>query len=169
MATFNFSLEEKVTIWKKTEFSVEAKTLEEAKKLAIKFHNEGNTEEIGWETIEGTEESMFPSRNNNLPTVEIYHDEDVIWDDTNNIEVNDKVKRKYYYELHVLISDGGGYSFGIGSDVELDEDEAIVIAKELNRFEEENDSDMVDSFDEIDEENFKNWYPKEYERIQKNS
>jgi hypothetical protein len=169
MATFNFDLQEKITSWKSTKFEIEAKTLEEAKKLAIKSHIKGDLKKLGWDDIEGTEESMFPSKNNNLPTVEIYHDEDVIWDDINNLEVNDKVKRKYYYELHVLISDGGGYSFGIGSDVELDEDEAIVIAKNLNRFEEENDSDMVDSFDEIDEENFKNWYPKEYKRIQNNS
>lgn len=81
MATFNFDLQEKITSWKSTKFEIEAKTLEEAKKLAIQSHIKGDLKKLGWDDIEGTEEYMFPSRNGNLPTVEIYHDEDVIWTD----------------------------------------------------------------------------------------
>ena len=161
MATFNFSLEEKVTIWKKTEFSVEAKTLEEAKKLAIKFHNEGNTEEIGWETIDNTVERITLKENNFQPTEEIYTSSyDKIWDN-----VDKEVKNThYFYELHVNIGGESGYSFGIKSDVMLDEEEAIEKAKELKRFEEIDDCNLIDTFEEIDEEDFKKWYPKEYNR-----
>jgi|LakMenEpi03Aug12_release.lakeMendotaPanAssembly.Ray.scaffolds.fasta_scaffold654623_2 hypothetical protein len=161
MATFNFSLEEKVTIWKKTEFSVEAKTLEEAKKLAIKFHNEGNTEEIGWETIDNTVERITLKENNFQPTEEIYTSSyDKIWDN-----VDKEVKNSpYFYELHVNIDGEKGYSFGIKSDVMLDEEEAIEKAKELKNFEEIDDCNLIDTFEEIDEEDFKKWYPKEYNR-----
>lgn len=158
MATFNFDLQEKITSWKSTKFEIEAKTLEEAKKLAIKSHIKGDLKKLGWDDIEGTEESMFPSKNNNLPTVEIYHDEDVIWDD-----VDKKVKNThYFYELHVKIGGESGYSFGIKSDVMLDEEEAIEKAKELKIFEEIDDCNLIDTFEEIDEEDFKKWYPKEY-------
>jgi hypothetical protein len=158
MATFNFSLEEKVTIWKKTEFSVEAKTLEEAKKLAIKFHNEGNTEEIGWETIDNTVERITLKENNFQPTEEIYTSSyDKIWDNANKEVKN----APYFYELHVNIGGEKGYSFGIKSDVMLDEEEAIEKAKEFKKFEEIDDCNLVDTFEEIDEEDFKKWYPKE--------
>jgi hypothetical protein len=161
MATFNFSLEEKVTIWKKTEFSVEAKTLEEAKKLAIKFHNEGNTEEIGWETIDNTVERITLKENNFQPTEEIYTSSyDKIWDNANKEVKNSP----YFYELHVNIDGEKGYSFGIKSDVMLDEEEAIEKAKELKNFEEIDDCNLIDTFEEIDEEDFKKWYPKEYNR-----
>jgi hypothetical protein len=161
MTTFNFSLEEKVTIWKKTEFSVEAISLEEAKKLAIKFHNEGNTEEISWETIDNTVERITLKENNFQPTEEIYTSSyDKIWDN-----VDKEVKNiPYFYELHVNIDGEKGYSFGIKSDVMLDEEEAIEKAKELKNFEEIDDCNLIDTFEEIDEEDFKKWYPKEYNR-----
>ena len=82
MAKFNFDLQEKITSWKITKFEIEAETLEEAEKMAIQSHIKGDLEQICWEDIYGTEESMSPSDNQNQPTVEIYHDEDVIWDNT---------------------------------------------------------------------------------------
>jgi hypothetical protein len=82
MATFNFELQEKITSWKSTKFEIEAETLEEAKKMAIQSHIEGDLEQIGWDDIYGTEEFMFPSDNQNQPTAEISYEEIVIWDNT---------------------------------------------------------------------------------------
>ena len=64
MATFNFELQEKITSWKSTKFEIEAETLEEAKKMAIQSHIEGDLEQIGWETIDNTVERITLKENN---------------------------------------------------------------------------------------------------------
>ena len=161
MATFNFALEEKVTIWKKTDFSIEATSLEEAKKLAIQFHKEGKTDDISWDTIDNTVERITLKENDFQPTEEIYTSSyDKIWDNVDGEVEN----TPYFYELHVFVREGEGYSLGIKSDVELDEDDAIQKAKELEKFEEDDDWCMVDSFDELEETEFKIYYPNEYNR-----
>ena len=161
MATFNFALEEKVTIWKKTDFSIEATSLEEAKKLAIQFHKEGKTDDISWDTIDNTVERITLKENDFQPTEEIYTSSyDKIWDNVDGEVEN----TPYFYELHVNIGGEKGYSFGIKSDVMLNEEEAIEKAKELKKFEEIDDCNLIDTFEEIDEEDFKEWYPKEYNR-----
>jgi len=43
MKTFNFYLDTKITTWMRTDFEIEANSLEEAKLKAIEFHNESNT------------------------------------------------------------------------------------------------------------------------------
>jgi hypothetical protein len=50
---FEFYLDQKVTNWMRTNFEIEADTEEEARKMAIKFVEEGKAEEIGWDEIEG--------------------------------------------------------------------------------------------------------------------
>ncbi len=157
MATFDFELQQKVTSWKRTKFEIEANSLEEAQEKAIQFHKEGKTEEIGWDNIEESEEILSPSDNDGQPTAEIYHYHSEIWNNVND-------KKVFYYELHVFVREGEGYSLGIKSDVELDEDDAIEKAKELEKFEEDDDWCMVDSFDELEETEFKIYYPNEYNR-----
>lgn len=71
----------------------------------------------------------------------------------------------FYYEMHVYIREDKGYSFGIKSDMELNSEDAIGLAKTMNRFNEFGDWDLVDDFNEINEEDFKKWYPKEYNRV----
>jgi hypothetical protein len=63
----------------------------------------------------------------------------------------------YYYDVHVEIPNEG-YSFGIKSEVELTDDEVINLAKIEKKFEEEWDSDFVDTIEEISEEQFNEWF-----------
>ena len=76
MQTFNFHLDEKATVWCRTEFEIEAKNLAEAKKLAIKFHKERETDSIGWDIIEDTIEIMSVEDNDDQHTQELTCEED---------------------------------------------------------------------------------------------
>jgi hypothetical protein len=69
---FIFNLDQKVTTWMRTEFTIEAETLTEAKELAIKFHLDGETEEIEWTQIEGCYEKMDTEENGGESTEELY-------------------------------------------------------------------------------------------------
>jgi hypothetical protein len=86
MKTFDFYLDTKVTTWMRTPFEIEAKNLEEAKKKAIKFHQQGNTRNIGWEEVMDIQEPMSVGDNGGEPTEELFVSYDLppIW---NNIEV----------------------------------------------------------------------------------
>lgn len=85
METFNFYLDTKVTTWMRTNFEIEAKSLEEAKKKAIEFHKKGNTGNIGWEEVESVREEMSLEDNHGQPTNELYCEDDdtAIW---NNVD-----------------------------------------------------------------------------------
>ena len=52
MKKFDFFLDQKVTTWMRTEFEVEAETIEEAKKLAILKFKDGDLGEIPWEEVD---------------------------------------------------------------------------------------------------------------------
>ena len=81
--TFNFHLDTKVTSWYRTEFEIEAETLEEAKIKAIEYHNDSNTSSIGWDEIMDTQESMSVVDNGGEPTEELFDEEgDCFWDNT---------------------------------------------------------------------------------------
>ena len=69
---FVFNLDQKVTTWMRTEFTIEAENLTEAKELAIKFHLDGETEEIEWTQIEGCYEKLENDENGGECTEEIY-------------------------------------------------------------------------------------------------
>lgn len=58
----------------------------------------------------------------------------------------------YYYEIHVFYSRNTGYSFGIESPEQLDEEDAIALAIKQNKFSEEGDETIVDYVDEISED-----------------
>jgi hypothetical protein len=75
---FEFYLDQKVTNWYRTNFEIEAETEEEAQKLAIKFVQEGNTEEIDWEEIEGVITPMDVTENGGFSTEEIYFEDSII-------------------------------------------------------------------------------------------
>jgi hypothetical protein len=80
MGTFNFYLDTKVTTWMRTPFEIEAKNLEEAKKKAIEFHRQGNTDDIPWEENPDFQETISIVENNGQPTEEIFDEEgNVIW------------------------------------------------------------------------------------------
>lgn len=48
MEKFNFNLDQKVTTWYRTNFEVEAETLEEAKQKAIQLYETGELDDISW-------------------------------------------------------------------------------------------------------------------------
>ena len=79
MKNFNFTLEQKITVWMQTPFEIEAETLEEAKQRAIEFHQNGNTESISWEELLGTQEILSVEDNGGEPTEELFFNGENIW------------------------------------------------------------------------------------------
>ena len=90
MKNFKFDLDQKVTIWKRTPFEIEAETLEEAKQKAIEFHQGGNTESLSWAEIEGTEEILGIEENGGEPTEELFLDGQNFWNN-GGLKSGDKV------------------------------------------------------------------------------
>jgi hypothetical protein len=83
METFDFFLDTKVTTWYRTPFEIEANTLEEAQKLAIKFVKDGEHETKCWEEIEDVIQNMSVKENQGKATQELRtEDFDTIWDNT---------------------------------------------------------------------------------------
>lgn len=83
MEIFNFNLDQKVTTWYRTEFEVEAESLEEAKQKAIQIYKQDELDEFTWEQIVGTEEILTIDDNGGCSTVEIYYNGDtMIFDNT---------------------------------------------------------------------------------------
>jgi hypothetical protein len=90
MKTFNFFRDEKMTIWYRGEFKVEAETLEEAKSKVIQMEKESNSDDldIRWEIMDDTMDGMTPEENGNEPTLEIYFEGD---DGSGNEQIYDNV------------------------------------------------------------------------------
>jgi len=76
MQKFNMFLDQKVTTWMRTEFEVEAETIEEAKKLAIQKFNDGDLLEIPWVEVDSCQEVMTVEENGGFSTAEIYYADD---------------------------------------------------------------------------------------------
>lgn len=73
MNTFYFYVDEKVTTWMRTNFSVSAENEEEAKKKAKEFVDNEKHNDIFWEEIRDiVPEKMNPVENDGQPTVELY-------------------------------------------------------------------------------------------------
>lgn len=75
MAQFNFYLDQKVTTWMRTNFSVEGETLEVARQKAVDFVKEGNTSELPWDEIMDTKEVMSLKDNGGMSTEEIFEED----------------------------------------------------------------------------------------------
>ena len=73
MKTFEFFLDQKVTTWMRTEFEVKANDLNEAAKIAKQMYDDGELEDIGWESIMDTYEVLQPSDNGGETTAELYN------------------------------------------------------------------------------------------------
>ena len=76
MQKFEFYLDQKVTTWMRTEFEVEAETIEEAKKLAIQQYKDGDLDEISWDEVDECKEVMTVEENGGFSTAEIYYVDD---------------------------------------------------------------------------------------------
>jgi hypothetical protein len=75
METFNFYLDQKVTTWMRTNFSVEGESLEVARQKAVDFVKEGNTSELPWDEIMDTKELMSIEDNGGMSTEEIFEED----------------------------------------------------------------------------------------------
>ena len=85
---FEFTLDEKMTIWNRKQFTIEADTMEEARQKAIELVENG--EEIDFyssEYIYETENPLELSKNDGHATIVLMHDEGR---NTNNIYENKK-------------------------------------------------------------------------------
>lgn len=79
MENFDFELDQKITVWMRTSFEIEAETLEEAKQKAIEFHQNGNTSSIGWDELLDTQEILSVEDNGGEPTEELFFNGENIW------------------------------------------------------------------------------------------
>ena len=75
MEKFNFYLDQKVTTWMRTEFSVEGESREVARQMAVDFVKEGNTSELPWEEVMDTKEVMSLEDNGGMSTEEIFEED----------------------------------------------------------------------------------------------
>jgi hypothetical protein len=75
MEKFNFYLDQKVTTWMRTEFSVEGESREVARQMAVDFVKKGNTSELPWEEVMDTKEIMFLKDNGGMSTEEIFEED----------------------------------------------------------------------------------------------
>ena len=83
---FEFTLDEKMTIWNRKEFTIEADTIEEARQKAIELVENG--EDIDFyssELLDETEELMDVSKNDGYATIVLMHNQGR---NTNNIYEN---------------------------------------------------------------------------------
>jgi hypothetical protein len=83
MAEFEFHLDQKHTIWYRNTFTIEAKTLEEAKAKVIDICNTdtGQLPSDDWDLLNDTAEYIHPYENNGEATDELYIGETdtIIW------------------------------------------------------------------------------------------
>jgi alkylated DNA nucleotide flippase Atl1 len=75
MEKFNFYLDQKVTTWMRTEFSVEGESREVARQMAVDFVKKGNTSELPWEEVMDTKELMSLKDNGGMSTEEIFEED----------------------------------------------------------------------------------------------
>ena len=75
MEKFNFYLDQKVTTWMRTNFSVEGESLEIARQNAVDFVKEGNTSELPWDEVMDTKEVMSVEENGGFSTEEIFEED----------------------------------------------------------------------------------------------
>ena len=69
MATFKFYLDQKCTVWYRTDFEVDAESEEEAIKKATEMYSSGDVHDLPWYPITDTIEPM-PKEDNDGQTTE---------------------------------------------------------------------------------------------------
>ena len=100
MEKFNFYLDNKVTAWFRTDFEVEAETLEDAKKQALRDLKDGKIADLPWNILDETVGNMTVEDNHRFPTEELYHESgQMIWDNTDLSVEYDSLEDLSYEEL----------------------------------------------------------------------
>ncbi len=83
---FDYFLDQKVTTWYRTRFTIEATNQEDADAKAKEFIFLGNHSDIPWNEVEGVIEVMTPEMNGNQPTEELFQsngEDEKIWSNSN--------------------------------------------------------------------------------------
>jgi len=75
MENFYFYLDQKVTTWMRTNFEVEAESFEEAVKKANEMYESGKLNDIGWDEVGSTKETMDTKENDGYSTEELYYED----------------------------------------------------------------------------------------------
>lgn len=100
MEKFNFYLDHKVTAWFRTDFEVEAETIEDAKKQALRDLKDGKVADLPWNILDDTINCMPVEDNRRLPTEELYHESgELIWYNTDLSVDYDSLDDLSYEEL----------------------------------------------------------------------
>lgn len=75
MEEFDFYLDQKVTTWMRTRFSVEGESRDIARQKAVDFVKGGNTSELPWDEVMDTKEIMSLKDNDGVSTEEIFEED----------------------------------------------------------------------------------------------
>jgi len=75
MENFYFYLDQKVTTWMRTNFEVEAESFEEAVKKANEMYESGKLNDISWDEVDSTKETMDTKENDGYSTEELYYED----------------------------------------------------------------------------------------------
>lgn len=75
MEEFEFYLDQKVTTWMRTRFSVEGESRDIARQKAVDFVKEGNTSDLPWDEVMDTKEIMSLKDNDGMSTEEIFEED----------------------------------------------------------------------------------------------
>lgn len=75
MEEFDFYLDQKVTTWMRTRFSVEGESRDIARQKAVDFVKEGNTSDLPWDEVMDTKEIMSLKDNDGVSTEEIFEED----------------------------------------------------------------------------------------------
>lgn len=87
MATFNFYVDTKVTMWERANFEIEASTYNKALDIALNMAKEQDYPDMtDYETLYDTAEPLSLEKNDNQPTIELHFIDEVVWD---NGKLND--------------------------------------------------------------------------------
>lgn len=87
MATFNFYVDKKVTMWERASFEIEADTCNTALLEALKrAKNEMYPDMTDYETLYDTAEDLLVKDNHGLATKELYSEDEMVWDNAKEDE-----------------------------------------------------------------------------------
>ena len=74
MGQFEFYVDQKVTTWMRTKFTIEAESNEIARQKAVDAVRQGDVDDIPWEECADIKEIMEPKDNGDFSTTEIFED-----------------------------------------------------------------------------------------------
>jgi len=75
MEKFEFYVDQKVTTWMRTKFTIEAESNEIARQKAVDAVRQGDVDDIPWEECADIKEIMEPKDNGDFSTTEIFEED----------------------------------------------------------------------------------------------